>query len=142
MWGILRRAILPVVMLAVGIAALVHGVAKHTAHVFEEQEIEISLAPPPDMGGPPGMDGLPGMPGMGDLPGMEGMPPGLGGLDALSPFGAPPLELQKVKQKIFVGKDEREMAIVRDVTIGGLVLLESGELRRTYSGEPPSLCPT
>ncbi len=137
MWGILRRAMLPLVVLSLGIAALVYGVEKHTAHVFEEQEIEISLAPPPppppDLGGPPGMDGFPGM---------DGMPDFGGGPGVFSPFGAPPPELQKVKQKIFVGTDELETVIVRDVTIGGLVLLDSGELRRTYSGEPPSLCPT
>jgi hypothetical protein len=59
----------------------------------------------------------------------------------MPPFGPPP-ELQKMKQKILVGKDEPELAIVRDVTIGGLMLLPSGKLKRTYSGAPPSLCPT
>jgi hypothetical protein len=135
MWKIVRRALLPLLVLAVGVAVLVHGVKKHTAHVFVEREIEISLAPPvfaapnmpPGFGGPPGMNGMPGFPG-----GPGGMPP----------FGAPPPELQKMKQKIMVGQDEPETAIVRDVTIGGLVLLASGELKRTYSGAPPSLCPT
>jgi hypothetical protein len=137
MWRIFRRVMLPLLVLAVGVVVLVHGVKKHTAHVFEEQEIEITIAPPPtpflQPGGPPGFGGPPGMGGM---PGFDG-PPG-----AMPPFGAPPPELRKVKQKIFVGKDEPEMAIVRDVTIGGLVLLDSGDLRRTYSGQPPSLCPT
>jgi hypothetical protein len=135
MWGIFQRAMLPLLVLAVGITALVHGVKNHTTHVFEEREIEITLAPPapfapgipPGFGGPPGLD-------MGR--GFDGAP------GAMPPFGAPPPELQKVKQKIFVGTDESEMAIVRDVTIGGLALLDSGDLRRTYSGQPPSLCPT
>ena len=134
MWKTVRRALLPLLVLAVGIAVLVYGVKKHTARVFVEQEIEISLAPPgfpgagmpPGFGGPPGMDGMPGFPGAPD-----GMPP----------FGPPP-ELQKMKRKITVGKDEPELAIVRDVTIGGLMLLPSGELKRTYSGAPPTLCPT
>jgi hypothetical protein len=135
MWGIVRRALLPLLMLLVGVAALVYGVKKHAAHVFVEKEIEINLAPPgfagpgmpPGFGGPPGMGGAPGFPG----------PPG--GMPA---FAGPPPQLQKMKQKILVGNDEPETAIVRDVTIGGLVLLSSGELKRTYSGAPPSLCPT
>ena len=35
-----------------------------------------------------------------------------------------------------------ESAITRDVTVGGLVLLDSGEIVRTYSGKPPEACPT
>ncbi len=38
--------------------------------------------------------------------------------------------------------DLREPAIIRDVTVGGLVRLDSGAIRRTYSGKPPSACPT
>jgi hypothetical protein len=134
MWGIVRRALLPLLVLSVGVAVLVHGVQQHTAHVFVEKEIEIDLVPPgfanpgmpPGFGGPPGLGGAPGFPG----------PPG--GMPA---FGAPPPS-QKLKQKVLVGNDEPETAIVRDVTIGGLVLLSSGELKRTYTGAPPSLCPT
>jgi hypothetical protein len=35
-----------------------------------------------------------------------------------------------------------EPQIVRDVTFGGLVRLDSGTIRRTYSGKPPQACPT
>jgi hypothetical protein len=38
--------------------------------------------------------------------------------------------------------DLREPAIIRDVTVGGLVRLDSGAIKRTYSGKPPSTCPT
>ncbi|MHC4085346.1 MAG: hypothetical protein ACYSWZ_02880 [Planctomycetota bacterium] len=38
--------------------------------------------------------------------------------------------------------DLREPAIIRDVTVGGLVRLDSGDIKRTYSGKPPSACPT
>ncbi len=130
MGSLLRRAILPLLLLAVGIASIVYGTSHHTEQVFEEQEIEIALAPPPlpsEMNGPPGFGG----------------PSEFGGLPGeLQPFGAPPPELQKVKQKVYVGTQEPELALVRDVTIGGLERLASGELRRTYSGAPPSLCPT
>ena len=35
-----------------------------------------------------------------------------------------------------------EPQITREVTIGGLIRLSSGTIKRTYSGEPPSFCPT
>jgi len=35
-----------------------------------------------------------------------------------------------------------EPGIIRDTTVGGLVRLDSGAIRRTYSGKPPSACPT
>jgi hypothetical protein len=38
--------------------------------------------------------------------------------------------------------DLREPAIIRDATVGGLVRLDSGAIKRTYSGKPPSACPT
>jgi hypothetical protein len=38
--------------------------------------------------------------------------------------------------------DLREPAIIFDVTVGGLVRLDSGAIKRTYSGKPPSACPT
>ncbi|MHC4459800.1 MAG: hypothetical protein ACYS6W_07450 [Planctomycetota bacterium] len=36
----------------------------------------------------------------------------------------------------------QEPTIIRDTTVGGLVRLDSGAIRRTYSGKPPSSCPT
>ncbi len=38
--------------------------------------------------------------------------------------------------------DLREPAIIRDATVGGLIRLDSGAIKRTYSGKPPSACPT
>ncbi|MBN2023126.1 MAG: hypothetical protein JW809_10065 [Pirellulales bacterium] len=139
---ILQRGLLPVVLLAVGIASLAYGVGYHRREVLEEQEIEIDVmppemppdVPPEDMGGPPGADEFGGPPGFGE-PSDFG-PPGAFGPPALPP------ELRKIKQIILVGIQEPEMRLVRDVTVGGLARLESGELKRTYTGEPPSLCPT
>ncbi len=92
MWKIVRRAALPSVVLAVGIAALVYALTKHMTHVFVEQEIEITLAPPPppppEMSGLAGPDAMPGMegpPGMGGPPGMPPLP-GFGGPDPMSAF--------------------------------------------------------
>jgi len=35
-----------------------------------------------------------------------------------------------------------EPAMVLEVTVGGLTLAASGEIRRTYVGAPPAACPT
>lgn len=129
MWRVVRRAMLPILVLGVGVAALVYGVSARTAHVYEDKEIEIPIPVmmAPGFGGPPGMGGMPDFPGApSDMPA----------------FGAPVPVIQKIKQTVAIGKDEPEMAIVRDVTIGGLMLLDSGALKRTYRGEAPKLCPT
>ena len=57
-------------------------------------------------------------------------------------LAGPPAELRTVTQIVFVSKEELESRAVFEITIGGLALLETGELQRTYSGAPPSLCPT
>lgn len=124
MWNLVQHAVLPTMLLGLGIASLTYGVSRHRATVLESEEIEITLAPPdmpeppPDFGGPPGF----GPPRF--------MPPRL------------PPELRKVTQIVMVGKEATEMAMIRDVTIGGLALTDEGELKRTYTGKPPSLCPT
>ena len=136
MWGIVRRALLPLLVLAVGIAVLVYGVKKHTAHVFEEQEIEISAYAArvcrARICRPDSVVLLAWM-ACRVSPALQ--------VRCLR-LGAPPPELQKVKQKIFVGKDESEMAIVRDVTIGGLVLWIQAICDERTVAKPPSLCPT
>jgi hypothetical protein len=134
-------------MLGLGIASLVWGTTRHVLEVYEEQEIEISIAPPPElmqpmdpMGFPDGLDGVmeqgfPGEPGFEDSG--FGPPPGM------PPFLAgPPPELQTVKQIVMISKEVPESQAVFEITIGGLALLETGELQRTYTGAPPSLCPT
>jgi len=35
-----------------------------------------------------------------------------------------------------------ESEIIFDTTVGGLMRLKTGTLARTYSGKPPSTCPT
>ena len=126
-------------MLGLGIASLAWGAKHHILEIYEEQEIKISIAPPPEMMQPMGPPDFPGgpdgsmEPGFGDPPGMGGMPPFMPG---------PPPELQTVTQIVLVSKEEPESQAVFEITVGGLALLETGELQRTYSGVPPSLCPT
>jgi hypothetical protein len=145
-WAVIQRAMLPVLLIAAGIGSVVYGAMHHTVPVVEEREEEIDIAPPtpfgpefpgegPQMGGPPefGPPGF-GPPGFGPP---EFGPPGFG-----PPGFGPPSQLTKRKVKILVSEDEREPAIIREVTIGGVVLLGPGKLKRTYSGKAPSLCPT
>ncbi|HPM80396.1 MAG TPA: hypothetical protein PLF81_06830 [Candidatus Anammoximicrobium sp.] len=129
------RAAVPLVLLAGGIASLAYGVARHTAVVSVEQEIEIDLAAPPGMEFP-GVEG--GAPGFGP-PGFE---PGMAAPDFPPPFLQLPPELSKVKEKVIVSEPSSELTLIREVTFGGVVRLDTGVLWRTYTGDPPSLCPT
>ena len=146
MWSVIRlivRTIPPLLMLGGGAAAFVYGVAYHTAPVSEEEEIEVSMGPsspfaPP---GQPPMEGPFGEPMFpGDAPPMDAM-------DA-PPMDAPPVDVPpfmdevKVTKKVIVTEEETEPTLIREVTFGGVRLLASGELMRTYSGDPPLLCPT
>lgn len=132
-WGL--RAATPLVLLAGGIASLAYGVARHTAVVSVEQEIEINLAPPPGFGFPGGEGGPPGF-------GPPGFEPGVPGPDLPAPFMQVPPELSKVKEKVIVSEPSSELTLIREVTFGGVVRLDTGVLWRTYTGTPPSLCPT
>jgi hypothetical protein len=91
---------------------------------------------------PAGLDpsGLPIPPdGMGTMPGQgpgPGFPPGLAEM-FMPPFSKKTLAGEPVD----VEKIELETNLVREVTVGGVVLSD-GVLRRTYIGTPPSLCPT
>ena len=58
------------------------------------------------------------------------------------PPGFPGARSEKVVEKYFEAHEEPERAIVRDVTVGGVARLADGQLRRTYSGKGPSLCPS
>ena len=49
-WLVAVTVVLTAVLLAGGIASLIYGARYHTAPVSEEQEIEISIAPPPGFG--------------------------------------------------------------------------------------------
>ena len=37
---------------------------------------------------------------------------------------------------------KREPALIREVAVGGLERDESGEIKKTYTGEAPKACPT
>ena len=120
---IIQRIIAPIILLAGGLACLVYGAAVHQAPVTHEEQLPVPMPPPPPFlpDGPFGLDG----PGNGSF-----MPPELGS----APFLEKPTQI--------VSEAFREARLVRETTVGGVTRLVSGELRRTYTGDAPSLCPT
>jgi len=57
----------------------------------------------------------------------------------LFPLPGPPLPPQLLEPQLIA---ESEPRLIRDVTVGGVVRLQTGEIQRTYAGEAPTACPT
>jgi hypothetical protein len=116
---ILRRAVLPLLLVLAGIGAAVYGVKYHVLPVLEDHESERSIDMP---------DAFPAMPP--PFPGME-------------PMGRPQ-RTPKVTVKVTTEEPVplAEPAMIRDATVGGIVLNDDKKLKRTYSGKPPTLCDT
>ena len=149
MWKSVLRALLPIAVFLGALGLLIYGMRFHFVPVSQEEEIEVSIAPPTPFVPPP----IPGQPGEGPV--------------FVDPFqrALPPF-LQTIKTKVIVTENESEPTLIREVTFGGVALLTlqpdnevarevtfggvwnwsarrtSGSLMRTYSGQPPSLCPT
>lgn len=59
------------------------------------------------------------------------------------PFGGPPRSIKKTVTRIdLTSVVESEPTLTREVTVGGVARLDSGELKRTYTGKGPALCPS
>ncbi len=153
-WRTALRGLLSITLLAGAVASLIYGAKYHFVTVFQEEETEISitLQPPPPLGMPGELPfGTPGA----RSPFDEMPPPGMEqpfdepeSADPAAPYVEPPPPelappLQSIKQKVIVTeeKDESELTLIREVTFGGIALRDS-ELWRTYTGQPPSMCPT
>jgi hypothetical protein len=124
--AIIRRAIVPVLLAVAGLVAIVEGVLYHPIRVLVETEtkkkIDVPLPTPP---------GLP----------MNGRSP------RGTPFRRSTVIKKTVTQTELLPLMISEPDATRDVTVGGLERLVSGEhageLKRTYSGgKGPALCPT
>jgi hypothetical protein len=61
------------------------------------------------------------------------------GSDAPLPAG---MLRKDIEEKYLAVQDEPERVLVREITIGGVTRLANGQLKRTYSGKPPLLCPS
>lgn len=125
---IFQRAVLPILLMASGVASLVYGLGYHRTAVVDQQEVEEKVTIPSQFGPPPG---FPGGPPTAGGPEVGGMPP----------FAPPPI-VQIVKRIERTTKEEPESRLVFEVSIGGLARLDTGELKRTYAGKAPSLCPS
>jgi hypothetical protein len=135
-----RSLVLTLALVAAGAAGILYGVLFHTQTVLPKPaEPEPEAAAPED---PPAVlpeedmpafspEELFGAPSEDDEPFTLDIEPGTG----------PALEAEPVANEPFV---ETEPEMVREVTIGGLERLETGELARTYDAEKgvPSFCPT
>ncbi len=141
---------------------MVYGSAFHNIGLLVEEEREYEvLVPGPMM--PFGDSGPPTAPPEGPLVGPSDnpfAPPGAGGPPQQAPpeqnpFQPPPepsSELQalippgmvskKINERVILDESKPEWVVVRDVTFGGVARLANGQLKRTYSGKPPTLCPT
>jgi hypothetical protein len=130
MWKPVLRALLPIAVFLGALGLLIYGARFHFVPVSQEEEIEVSIAPPTPFVPPP----IPGQPPFGQ--------PGEGPL-FVDPFqrALPPF-LQTIKAKVIVTENESEPTLIREVTFGGVARPTSGILMRTYTGQPPSLCPT
>jgi len=128
----IRRAIVPALLTIVGVAALVEGMLYHPIPVLIEQETKTTIEVPLPSSGP-----LMDEPSSPDEP--PSFPHGM-------PFGGPTFIKKTVTRIDLVPIMVSEPEATRDVTVGGLVRLDSdehfGELQRTYSGKGPALCPT
>jgi hypothetical protein len=141
MWKPILRATLPILLFLGAVSLLIYGARFHYVLVYHEyeEEQEFPIAPPapfaPQVPGPEG-----GPPLFGQPPFEQ---PGEGPV-FVDPFqGVPPSFLQTIKAKVTVTEKENqsEPRLIREVTFGG-VTLSAGRLMRTYTGQPPSLCPT
>ena len=117
--GMIIRRGLPIVLGVAGVLLLVYGAAFSPHPVTFEEEI---APPPPPEPPPPFISPRPGRP----------RPP------FMKPPPRPPAEPVKVLRTI----SEREAKLVLEATRGGLTTMDDGRLKRTYSGAPPSGCPT
>ena len=59
--------------------------------------------------------------------------------DASLPAG---MAKKDIEEKYVDVRNEPEWVLVREITIGGVARLANGQLKRTYSGKPPALCPS
>jgi hypothetical protein len=121
MRAIIRPVILPALLLIGGLASLIYGVMCHSVRLLEEHESDTTIKVPAEFAPPPG----------------GAFPPGG------APFGEPlPFVKKTVKRVELVTVMESEPAVMRDASVGGIEVLDSGELKRNQRDEGPALCPS
>jgi hypothetical protein len=119
MWNVIKRGILPALFVIGGLGSLIYGAFFHSVPVLEEQKsrttVDVPIAFPSESSPFPGGQ----------------------------PFEGPPqFRKQTVEKTVTNIINESEPELNRDLSVGGVALIDSGKLKRTYSGKAPSLCPT
>jgi hypothetical protein len=162
------RLLLLVVLFLGGSYAIVYGVRYHRVafDVTKQRDVMVAVpaapgdpaAPPPESGG----NGEPAPPENAPPPESKSTPDDIdpfhspqagngAAANSGNPFEAPPppgqpnipgIRLKKISEDYTEVVFDSEWSIVRDVTVGGVMRLANGHLKRTYSGKPPALCPT
>ena len=134
-----KRLIAMILLFLGGAGSLLYGSLYHVVAVDQEKQREITIAVPtmpgpgempfePQGFAPPGPEGF-----MPDGPPMESPP---------LPPSPPGVRMETVFEQYVEVQEEPEWTIVWEVTIGGVTRLANGQLKRTYSGKPPALCPS
>jgi hypothetical protein len=128
MWAIVRRAVVPAALVIGGLASLIYGAIFRSMPVLEERETQTTIEVPADF--------LPLPPSGAAGPDWSPFPGG-------SPFAAPKMTKKTVTRIDEVTINVSEPALMSDVSVGGVAMLKTGELKRTYSGDKgPALCPS
>jgi hypothetical protein len=166
----MKRKLELIFLLLAGSVSLFYGLLFHVIVVQEKKQREVSVpvftmtgigesisdnhesdhSPPPETS-PKSKDGA----AADDVNPFESSGNGAAGGKSENPFESPPetagvsdgpglagVKFEKIKEDYDEAITEPESAIVRDVTVGGVMLVADGQLKRTYSGKPPALCPT
>ena len=131
-----KRIVTLIFLLVAGAGSLLYGSLFHQMAVEVEKQREISIAIP-TMAEPGEMSFDPQ--GFADP---EGIPPDDDPMqDPPLPYMLPGIKMETVTEKYVETQEEPEWSLVWEVTIGGVTQLANGQLKRTYSGKPPALCP-
>lgn len=123
-----RHTALPIILVLAGVSLLVYGAGYHEQSVLTPEEKDASAEAP--------VDGAP-RPYIPPAESPDGLPP-----EPPPFFNEPPPPPPPPAEPTLVAVLTPEVDLIREVTIGGVVRLDTGELKRTYSGAPPSQCPT
>jgi hypothetical protein len=122
------RTVSPIALFLVGAALVVYGATSHVTRVLVEQETEPAESSGPRAEPPSPFD--------------DGPWPPADPFSLNPPSEPAPSEADTAPQMEIVALFEPEPSLIRDVTVGGLMLLPDGDLKRTYVGAPPAQCPT
>ena len=151
-----KRRVWMILLLLGGSTSILYGWVFHTVTVEVEKERQISIAVPVPSDFTASPFGQPSFrpsrkkPVSGDDRDSDDVDPfqspsddGSNPFEPPSDMPAPPgMKMEKVTEKYTEDLVVPEDVIVEDATVGGVVRLANGKLKRTYSGKMPSLCPT